>query len=126
MEGPLLAGKNTTLNFGASTGAGYEWVNWWDTQGQSGEEPPEKVKWWFEGLDEFVTLPQGSPKYIELGQELFDWFTDQVHLIGTVTAIQQPFVVNSDLRNVPLDDGVYTWDSLYVYSYLPEVWFFDN
>ena len=126
LEGPLLSSKNDTLNFGSSSAAGPEWFNWWGSQGQSGEEPPEEVKWWFEGLDEFFGLEKGSPAYIALGQELFDWFTDQVHLIGTVTQIQQPFVVNSNLTNVPLDGGVYTWDSLYVYSYLPEVWFFDN
>ena len=126
LEGPLLSEKNLYLNFGGPTNAGVEWVNWRDTQGQSGEEPPEEVKEWFQGMDEFVVLPQGTPEYIELGQELFDWFIDQVHLIGTVTDIQQPMVVNKDLRNVPLDGGVYTWDSLYVYSYLPEVWFFEN
>ena len=94
--------------------------------GRIGEEPPEEVKEWFEGMDEFVVLPQGSPEYIELGQELFDWFIDQVHLIGTVTDVRQPMVLNKDLRNVALDGGVYTWDSLYVYSYLPEVWFFEE
>ena len=126
LEGPLLASKNGSLNFGGGTGPGVEWINWRDTQGQSGEEPPEEVKEWFEGTDKFVVLPQGSPEYIELGQELFDWFTDQVNLIGTVTDIRQPLVLNKDLRNVALDQGVYTWDSLYVYSYLPEVWFFEN
>ena len=126
LEGPLLSEKNLYLNFGGPTNAGVEWVNWRDTQGQSGEEPPEEVKEWFQGMDEFVVLPQGTPEYIELGQELFDWFIDQVYLIGTVADIQQPMVVNKDLRNVPLDGGVYTWDSLYVYSYLPEVWFFEN
>ena len=126
LEGPLLASKNGSLNFGGGTGPGVEWINWRDTQGQSGEEPPEEVKEWFEGTDKFVVLPQGSPEYIELGQELFDWFIDQVNLIGTVTDIRQPIVLNKDLRNVALDQGVYTWDSLYVYSYLPEVWFFEN
>ena len=126
LEGPLLASKNKSLNFGSTTGPGKEWIKWRDTQGQSGEEPPEEVKEWFEGTDKFVVLPQGSPEYIELGQELFDWFIDQVNLIGTVTDIRQPIVLNKDLRNVALDQGVYTWDSLYVYSYLPEVWFFDN
>lgn len=126
LEGPLLASKNGSLNFGGGIGAGVEWINWRDTQGQSGEEPPEEVKEWFEGTDKFVVLPQGSPEYIELGQELFDWFIDQVNLIGTVTDIRQPIVLNKDLRNVALDQGVYTWDSLYVYSYLPEVWFFEN
>ena len=126
LEGPLLASKNKTLNFGSTASLGQEWFNWWDSQGQSGEEPPEEVKWWFEGLDEFVSLEQGSPAYIARGQELFDWFTDQVHLIGTVNQIQQPFVVNSDLTNVPLDGGVYTFESLYTQSYLSEVWFFDN
>ena len=126
LEGPLLASKNGSINFAGGIGAGVEWIKWRDTQGQSGEEPPEEVKEWFEGTDKFVVLPQGSPEYIELGQELFDWFIDQVHLIGTVTDIRQPIVLNKDLRNVGLDGGVYTWDSLYVYSYLPEVWFFDN
>ena len=126
LEGPLLSEKNLYLNFGGPTNAGVEWVNWRDTQGQSGEEPPEEVKEWFQGMDEFVVLPQGTPEYIELGQELFDWFIDQVHLIGTVAAIKQPMVLNKDLRNVGMDEGVYTWDSLYVYSYLPEVWFFEN
>ena len=86
----------------------------------------EEVKWWFEGLDELFSLEQGSPAYVARGQELFDWFTDQVYLIGTVNQIQQPFVVNSDLTNVPLDGGVYTFESLYTQSYLSEVWFFDN
>ena len=68
LEGPLLSSKNAAINFGGATAAGQEWVNWRDTQGQSGEEPPEEVKEWFEGVDEFVVLPQGSPEYIELGR----------------------------------------------------------
>ena len=126
LEGRILAGRNLTLNFGADTAVGQQWFNWWQSQEQSGEEPPEEVKWWFEGLDELFSLEQGSPAYVARGQELFDWFTDQVHLIGTVNQIQQPFVVNSDLTNVPLDGGVYTFESLYTQSYLSEVWFFDN
>jgi len=126
LEGALLASKSNQLNFDAEISVGRKWYQWWTTNGEAGEEPPEDVKQWFSGLDKLFTLAPGTSEYIKLAQKLYSWYIDQVYQIGTVAGIKQPMIINNKLQNVAMDGGIYTWDTLYEYPYLPEQWFFEK
>ena len=51
-------------------------------------------------------------------------FTDQAYTIGVVSGVLQPVVVNSRLRNVPVE-GMYNWNpGAYFGLYRPETFWF--
>lgn len=65
-----------------------------------GEEPPQgylNTREWFEARQQAAI---GSPEYIELSQNIFDFHADQVYLIGTVGMIPKPLIVKNNIGNV--------------------------
>ncbi len=79
---------------------------WYQTNGAEGMEPPPEVKKLVEIIDEAKV--SGRERQIELAQELFRHWVDNLWEIGTVgltPMIQGVIVVNQDLRNVPETAG---------------------
>ena len=79
---------------------------WYETNGAEGMEPPPEVKKLVEIIDEGKV--SGRERQIELAQELFRHWVDNLWEIGTVgltPMIQGVIVVNKDLRNVPETAG---------------------
>ncbi len=78
----------------------YDWGTWLLTNGKSGEEPPEDIKeyynWWMEWK---MTLP-GSKEYMELAEKIFDFWGEQLWVIGTVGMVPTPYIAKNNLRNV--------------------------
>lgn len=75
---------------------------WYTSGGAEGLEPPEDIARIVEIIDEAKVSPRG--RQIELAQELFRLWADNVWEIGTVgltPAVQGVVVVNENLRNVP-------------------------
>ncbi len=75
---------------------------WYETNGAEGMEPPAEIKKLVEIIDEAKI--SGRARQIELAQELFRVWADNIWEIGTVgltPMIQGVVIVNKDLRNVP-------------------------
>jgi peptide/nickel transport system substrate-binding protein len=75
---------------------------WYFTNGAEGVEPPPEIKQLVDLIDEGKTSPRG--RQIEIAQELFKVWSDNVWEIGTVgltPMIQGVLVVNDNLMNVP-------------------------
>ncbi|HID61568.1 MAG TPA: LysM peptidoglycan-binding domain-containing protein [Anaerolineae bacterium] len=79
---------------------------WYRTNGAEGIEPPPEVKKLVEIIDEAKV--SGRERQIELAQELFKVWVDNLWEIGTVgltPMIQGVVVANKNLRNVPETAG---------------------
>lgn len=79
---------------------------WYQTNGAEGMEPPSEVKKLVEIINEAKV--SGHERQIELAQELFKVWADNVWEIGTVgltPMIQGVLVVNQKLHNVPATAG---------------------
>jgi peptide/nickel transport system substrate-binding protein len=79
---------------------------WYQTDGAEGVEPPDEIKKLVEIIDEGKI--SGRDRQIELAQELFKIWADNIWEIGTVgltPMIQGVVVVNNDLHNVPETAG---------------------
>ncbi|MGQ9629453.1 MAG: ABC transporter substrate-binding protein [bacterium] len=109
-----------------STGAAVKWRQWFDTDGKAGEEPPEDVKEYFGWLKEWAYTVPGTPRYVELARRLYGWHADRVYIIGAVGLVPRPIIVKNELRNVPMEGGIYGWDNHWIRSYLPEQWYLEK
>jgi peptide/nickel transport system substrate-binding protein len=95
------------------------------TYSGGGEVPPEDWKYHMSLEDRFQNTKMGSPEYMEIGRELFEWYTEVFFAqIGLVGEVPQILIVKNGLKNVvnpdffpgaPLGDHlVQTWmDQLY-------------
>ncbi len=75
---------------------------WYETDGAEGLEPPDEIKKLVEIIDEAKV--SGPERQIELAQELFRHWADDVYQIGTVgltPMVQGVVVANENLVNVP-------------------------
>ena len=67
-----------------------------------------------------------SDQHAQVWHEMLRIWADQVFSIGLVAGVQQPVVVNAQLRNVPTD-GMYNWDpGAHFGLYKPDGFWFDK
>ncbi len=100
---------NTAEPAVAAGGLGYlygtwwspQWMAWWNTKGETGEEPPDEVKRMWSLYDEVPYLAP-EEKYQAL-QEVFDIWAENVWYFGTVGMTPFPSVTNINLKNVCTD-----------------------
>ena len=103
---------------------GIKWRQWYDTNGASGEEPPDWAK-------QHVRHRQasgrpcvpGSERYTELGKELVKLNLENMTIIGTIGALPKPVVVSSELHNVKTDMPTVHFNFGYNYPYRPDQWY---
>ena len=79
---------------------------WYETGGKEGMEPPAEIKRLVEIIDEARRV--GRERQIELAQELFRIWAENIWEIGTVgltPMVQGVIVVNKKMRNVPETAG---------------------
>jgi peptide/nickel transport system substrate-binding protein len=89
----------------ASTGALYR--DWWESDGEQGEEPPPEVKKAYELYDKCVTA--GSTEELaEYATELLDLNAEQLWFVGVVGLLPHVGVVKNPFRNVP-EEAVSDW-----------------
>ena len=50
--------------------AGIPWYDWWESNGELGEEPPEQIQELYGILDEWRATALGTPEYVELGKQM--------------------------------------------------------
>ena len=67
-----------------------------------GEEPPDDMKqFWNWRQDWRKNTRYGSPEYIEMAQKIFDFYSDNLILIGTVGLLPHPYIAKNSVGNVP-------------------------
>jgi len=96
--GPILAGGYAPTH-SAECGWGQKWVQWLRSGGQSGWEPPERVKELDVMWSKVVQAPDQKTK-MAAWQELADYAADQLRSIGVMTPPGQPVYVRNNFRNV--------------------------
>jgi peptide/nickel transport system substrate-binding protein len=80
-------------------GWGRLWQDWFNTNGETGEEPPEDVKEFMEHRNQSIVVA-GEEREVEIAA----WkkmMYDNLYCIVTVERVPYPLIVNKDLRNVP-------------------------
>lgn len=80
-------------------GYAVDWVKWHDTKGAEGVEPPAPVKEYFANWDAIQSA--SGARYTELAKKIFDFYAEEVYLIGTVGYGLNAVYVSKDLRNIP-------------------------
>ena len=80
-------------------GYAVDWVKWHDTNGTQGVEPPADVKQYFADWDAIQSA--SGEEYLSLAKKIFNFYSDQVYLIGTVGYGLNAVYVSKDLHNVP-------------------------
>lgn len=76
------------------------WWQWYETNGAAGEEPPQEWKDQFDRMAAWYAAPSDA-EYTRLAQEVWQFFSDQVPLIGTVGYPPMPTLTKNGLMNVP-------------------------
>jgi len=98
------------------------WAQWFQTDGEEGEEPPEHIKEIRYTWEELMQEPD-EERRIEMGKELLEIQAEKLWTIGIIRGAPQPVAVNKNLRNLP-EDVLWCWDTLWTMSYDPEQFFF--
>ncbi len=102
---------------------GIKWRQWYDTDGASGEEPPDWVKQMFDIAREWKTVGPGSARYTELGKQLVKLNLENMTIVGTIGALPKPVIVSSRLHNVKSDMPTVHFNFGYNYPYRPDQWY---
>ena len=111
--------------FGDSFGCGVEWLNWYNTNGKEGMEPPKDVKTLFDKYEKFLTTEFGTPEYYKLAGEMSEIVVKNLFLIGTVYDLKGPIVVGSRLKNA-IDPAMKGYTYYYEYSIKPCQWYLEQ
>ncbi len=85
-------------------------------------EPPADVLELVELVEEFQSLPLGSPESDEVGAQIAEIHVDNLWKIGTVGSVPAPTIRRDVLNNVP-EFTVHTYDFYWSYPYSPYQWF---
>jgi len=90
---------------GMGTWWGSPWKLWFDTEGKSGEEPPEVVKKLHALISKFLVARPGSEEYLKLGKEISTIVVENLWALGDFGGGPSPVVINKNLRNTVFKKG---------------------
>ncbi len=98
---------------------------WYDTNGESGEEPPAYIKDFLTAWDSWC-MAVSDAEYHERAQALWDLQAENLYIIGTVGYSQWPLLIKNGLLNAPeegfiLAEPVRWWAISY-----PEQWYWEK
>jgi len=80
---------------------GIPWADWYQTDGASGEEPPDYAKRLFELAEQWRLVEPLSDEYDAIAKEMIQIHLDHMLAIGIVGEQPAPTVVSNRLGNVP-------------------------
>ncbi len=90
---------------------GYAWAEdyatWYATKGQQGQEPPAELKRLHDVYDKIRATPSDEERE-SLAMEMFDIFSENIWIIGTVGVLPHVGVVKNNFRNVP-EEAISDW-----------------
>jgi len=102
---------------------GLPWMDWKNSNGKLGEEPPDWVKRLWEIEDEWVTVVPGSQRYMELGKEMVKINLENMVIIGTLNELPLINVVSNRLGNTP-KWTISSFNYGYAAPYQADQWYF--
>ena len=102
---------------------GAPWVEWQNSNGEQGIEPPDDIKPLWDMADQWKSALPGSDEYISLGQELVQVQMDRGMIIGTITSPPVVTIVSRRLGNVP-QLNVNAFEYYRTYPYRTDQWYF--
>lgn len=76
------------------------WWTWWETGGAAGEEPPQAWKDQFQRMSDWYAA-SSEEEYMRLATEVWQFFSDEIPIIGTVGYVPMPTASRNGLMNVP-------------------------
>lgn len=86
-----------------------KWRTWWQTEGESGEEPPEEVKEFFSLCDKLTVT--GGEEREQIAKKAFRIWSENLWTLGIVGLLPSPILAKNDLGNVdektPAPDPAY-------------------
>jgi len=104
---------------------GAPWVEWHNTNGAQGIEPPDDIKPLWDLTDKWKSSLPGSDDYIKLGQQLVQVQIDRGMIIGTITTTPAVTIVSRRLGNVP-QLKVNAFEYYRTYPYRTDQWYFKD
>ena len=105
----------------------YYAVNWWqwfDTNGEAGEEPPQEWKDQFDRMAAWYAA-SSDEEYTRLAQEVWQFFSDEVPLVGTVGYPPMPTLTKNGLSNVP-EVALKGYGTLHAQTFFVQQYFWDD
>jgi peptide/nickel transport system substrate-binding protein len=85
-----------------------EWWAWWDTGGEAGEEPPEKIKEMLSLCDQIPSLPPEEMR--KVAKQILDMEAEELWMVGTIGFIGKPAIAKIGLGNVNNEAPGDAWD----------------
>jgi len=102
---------------------GSPWVEWHNSNGAQGTEPPDDIKQLWDLTDKWKSSLPGSDDYVKLGQQLVQVQVDRGMIIGTITSPPAVTIVSRTLGNVP-QLKVNAFEYYRTYPYRTDQWYF--
>jgi peptide/nickel transport system substrate-binding protein len=104
---------------------GAPWVEWHNSNGEQGIEPPEDIKELWDLTDQWKSSLPGSDQYMSLGQQLVQTQIDRGMIIGTITSPPVVTIVSRRLGNMP-QLTVNAFEYYRTYPYRTDQWYFTD
>jgi peptide/nickel transport system substrate-binding protein len=101
---------------------GGPWMDWHNTNGAQGIEPPDDIKPLWDMSSEWQASLPGSEKYVSLGQQLTEVQLEHFFLIGTISSPPVITIVSRQLGNVP-QYTVNAFEYYRTYPYRTDQWY---
>jgi peptide/nickel transport system substrate-binding protein len=102
---------------------GGPWLEWYNSDGASGEEPPEDVQQLWPLVDQWKSSMPGSDEYAQLGQQIVEIHRDHMWLIGAVSNPPSVTIVSRSLGNTP-EWTINGFEYYRTYPFRPDQWYF--
>lgn len=77
------------------------WNQWYNSDGESGEEPPQEIKDLFDAHDKFMAAKIGTPESTAAYQEIMANHRENVWTHNPVEHVYYPCMWNAKVKNIP-------------------------
>jgi peptide/nickel transport system substrate-binding protein len=98
-------------------------VEWHQTGGASGIEPPDDIKQLWDLTDQWKSSLPGTDEYMSLGQQIVEIHLAHNIMIGTITTTPAVTIVSRALGNVP-QYSINAFEYYRTYPYRTDQWYF--
>ena len=129
IENGLATSAMSPWEFAPTTQQQLEWPKWGqyvETKGTAGEPAGQPNAVRLKSLYDSWLAATSADDQSRIWHEMLRIWAEQVYSIGLVAGVEQPVVVNRQLRNVP-SDGMFNWDPGAQFGvYKPDGFWFDR
>ena len=99
-----------------------EWWRWVQTGGEDGEEPPQEFKDYYALAESWYSTTDLAERD-RIAQQIFDFASQNVLIIGTVGYAPVPVIVQNRVGNLPRDARWFGDDTQFLRDLKPDQWF---